>query len=397
MDGDRQCATEHHPPSTSHRPAGPGVARRAGAHGTADAPRLPHAPLQSPMLPATMRAARLHAYGQPLRIDEIAVPRPAAGQVLVRVEGAGFCHSDLHLLSGDIQTLPKIPVTLGHENAGRVAAVGAGVTRVKEGDAVAVYGGWGDGTCDYCVAGEENCCPTFQWVGLSQHDGGYADYLLVPQERYLVPLHRLAPREAAPLTDAALTPYRAIKRALPAMTSDYPALVIGTGGLGQFGIKLLRLLTGGEVIAVDVADDKLATAREVGAHHVLNSRTLGPEATMAEIQRLSPGGVAAAFDFVGAEGTLALALGSARKLGRVVQVGLAGGTAKLTALQSWQPEVNFSVSFWGNIKELREVMAMADDGRLTPIPLEFHPLEAINDVAHRLEHGQVRGRAVVTP
>lgn len=348
------------------------------------------------MLPSTMRAARIHEYGKPLTIDEVPVPRPAAGQVLVRVEGAGFCHSDLHIIAGEVKVETKLPHILGHENAGRVAALGDGVTTVKEGDAVAVYGGWGDGTCDYCVAGEENCCPTFQWVGLSQHQGGYAEYLLVPQERYLVKLSRMAPRDAAPLTDAALTPYRAIKRALAAVTSDYPVLVIGAGGLGQFGIKLLRLLTPAEVIVVDVADDKLATARELGAHHAINSRSEG-DATAKRIQELSAGGVAAAFDFVGAESTLALAAGSARKLGRVVQVGLAGGTAKLTAMQNWQPEVQFSVSWWGNIKELREVLAMADDGRLTPIPLEFHPLDAVNDVYDRLKEGKVPGRAVITP
>lgn len=349
------------------------------------------------MLPNTMRAARIHEYGKPLTIDEVPVPRPGPGQVVVRVEGAGFCHSDLHIIAGEVKVDAKLPHILGHENAGRVAAIGAGVTTVKEGDAVAVYGGWGDGTCDYCVSGEENCCPTFQWVGLSQHQGGYAEYLLVPQERYLVKLSQLAPRDAAPLTDAALTPYRAIKRALPAVTADYPVLVIGAGGLGQFGIKLLRLLSSAEVIVVDVADDKLANAKKLGAHHTINSRTDGAESTAKRIQELSHGGVAAAFDFVGAEGTLALALGSARKLARVVQVGLAGGTAHLTAMANWQPEVQFSVSWWGNIKELREVLAMADDGRLTSIPLEFHPLEAVNDVYHKLEQGKVPGRAVITP
>lgn len=341
-----------------------------------------------------MRAARLHAYGAPLQIDEVPVPRPGPDEVLVRVAGAGFCHSDLHVMSGAIPILPRMPLTLGHENAGIVAAVGAGVHTVKEGDAVAVYGGWGDGTCDYCVSGDENVCMQGAWVGLSRHDGGYAEYLLVPHQRYLVTLTRLDPRTAAPLTDAALTPYRAITRALPVITPDYPVLVIGAGGLGQFGIKLLRLLCGSEVIAVDVDTDKLVTARELGAHHTVNSREDG---ALEAIQALSHGGVAAAFDFVGSDATLALAFGATRRLGSVVHVGLAGGTAKLTALSTWQPEVSYWVSFWGSIKELREVMALADDGRLTPIAMEFAPLERINDVAHRLEQGQVRGRAVLTP
>ncbi len=346
------------------------------------------------MLPSTMRAARLHKYGEGLRLDELPVPRPAAGQVLVRVKGAGFCHSDLHVISGDIPILPRMPLTLGHENAGVVAAVGSGVRAVKEGDAVAVYGGWGDGVCDYCVSGEENICMQGQWVGLSNYDGGYAEFLLVPHERYLIKLSKLDPKMAAPLTDAALTPYRAIKRALPVLTPDYAALVIGAGGLGQFGIKLLGLLSGSEIIVADVADSKLETARELGADHTINTREPG---AAEKIRELSRGGVAATFDFVGATPTLELAFGVTRRLGRVVQVGLAGGTASLTALQNWQPEVSFSVSYWGNIKELREVLDMADDGRLTPIALEFVSLEGANDVYHRLEKGQVEGRAVLTP
>jgi propanol-preferring alcohol dehydrogenase len=145
------------------------------------------------------------------------------------------------VIDGEIRVLPRMPLTLGHENAGRIAAVGAGVQTVKDGDPVAVYGGWGCGVCDLCVAGHEQLCEKPQWAGLSDHDGGYAEYLLVPHERYLVKLHRLKPAEAAPLTDAALTPYRAIRKALPFLAADHPVLLIGVGGLGQYGLKLLRL------------------------------------------------------------------------------------------------------------------------------------------------------------
>ena len=340
-----------------------------------------------------MKAARLHAYGQPLVIEEIPRPEPGVGQVVIRVEGAGFCHSDIHIISGQIQTLPRMPLTLGHENAGTVAAVGSGVTSVKEGDRVAVYGGWGDGTCDYCVSGEENLCPTMQWVGLSQYDGGYAEYLLVPHERFLVPLHTLEPKAAAPLTDAALTPYRAITRALPFVQPNHPVLVIGCGGLGQFGIKILRLLSGTDIIAVDADAAKLATARDAGATYTIKAT----ESASAQIADLSHGGVSAAFDFVGVDATLALALGAARSHGRVVQVGLGGGTARVAPFVTTKPEVAFSVSWWGNIRELREVIALAESGRLTPIPLEYYPLDRINEAYDRLRHGQVSGRAVIVP
>ena len=342
-----------------------------------------------------MQAARLHAYGKPLVIDDVPRPTPGPGQVVIRVEGAGFCHSDLHIISGDIQILPRMPFTLGHENAGTVAGIGAGVHAVKEGDHVAVYGGWGDGFCDYCVAGEENLCPTMQWVGLSEHEGGYAEYLLVPHERYLVRLNTLEPKVAAPLTDAALTPYRAITRALPWLPRDYPTLVIGCGALGQFGVKILRLLSGTEIIATDLDDGKLKTARESGATHTINAGDADVKQKILDIARGV--GVSAAFDFVGADSTLELALASTRPAGRVVQVGLAGGTAHVTALKTVKPEVAVSVSWWGNIRELREVLALAESGRLTPIPLEFWPLEKINEVYERVKHGQVAGRAVLTP
>lgn len=344
---------------------------------------------------ATMMAARIHEYGQGLVVEEIPRPTPGPGEVLIRVDGAGFCHSDIHVLDGDIRILPKLPMVLGHENAGHVAAVGTGVTHVREGDAVAVFGGWGCGYCDYCVKGEEQLCAAPQWAGLSLHDGGYAQYLLVPHERYLVELTSLSPVEAAPLTDAALTPYRAIKKALPFIDPDYPTLVVGVGGLGQYGLKLLALLTASPIIAVDVRDDKLTQARTLGASHVLDGRDTN---VAAKILELTGGrGVCASFDFVGSDATLALSIQSTRALGKVSQIGLAGGTARLKPLESARFEVLFETTLWGTVRELREVIGLAESGRLTTIPVETAPLATINDVYARLKRGEIAGRAVITP
>jgi propanol-preferring alcohol dehydrogenase len=342
-----------------------------------------------------MRAARLHAYRQPLVIEEVPTPEPGPGEVLIRVGGAGFCHSDLHLIDGEIEILPVLPITLGHENAGVVARVGAGVRAVREGDAVLVFGGWGCGACAWCIGGDEQLCSTPEWVGLSRHDGGYAEYLLVPRERWLVPLTRLSPREAAPLADAALTPYRAVRKALPALTPDVAVMAIGLGGLGQYGVKLLRLLCASPIVAVDVDPAKLELARAYGATHTLDGRAadLGQQ-----VLELTGGlGVGAAIDFVGSDATLALAAATVRPLGRVLQVGLAGGTARLEVLKTVRFEVGFEATLWGNVKELREVVALAERGELTPIEQEYAPLEAINDVARRLRVGAVRGRVVITP
>lgn len=342
-----------------------------------------------------MKAARLHCYGQPLVIDDLPAPSPGHGEVVIQVLAAGFCHSDIHLIDGDIRMLPRLPITLGHENAGIVSAIGAGVTAVREGDAVAVFGGWGCGRCDYCVMGSEQLCEAPEPGGLSMRDGGYAEYLLVPHERHLVKLTTLAPVDAAPLTDAALTPYRAIKRALPMLDPDHHALVIGVGGLGQYGLILLRLLTGGPVIAVDVSEQKLRIARDLGAAHTIDARE--PDAA-ARIREITSGrGVSASFDFVGSDATLALAIGATRALGKVTQIGLAGGAARMKLLENARFEVQFEATLWGSIKELREVIALAESGRLTLVPTELAPLDRINDVYTRLKRGEVEGRAVITP
>jgi propanol-preferring alcohol dehydrogenase len=315
--------------------------------------------------------------------------------VLVRVEGAGFCHSDLHVIDGEIQVLPRMPLILGHENAGTVAGIGKGVTAVREGDPVAVFGGWGCGRCDYCVTGHEQLCATPQWAGLSMHDGGYAEYLLVPHEKYLVKLSRLKPADAAPLTDAALTPYRAIKKALAFLEPDYHTLLIGAGGLGQYGLKLLQLLSAAPIIVVDVSEQKLRLAHELGAAHTFNAKQPDVAAAIREVT--GGRGVNAAFDFVGTEATLALAIGATRAMGKVSQIGLAGGTAHLKVLENTPFEVEFEATLWGTIKELREVIALVESGQLTLVSTEFAPLDRINDVYARLKRGEVRGRAVITP
>jgi propanol-preferring alcohol dehydrogenase len=288
-----------------------------------------------------------------------------------------------------------MPLILGHENAGVVASVGRGVTSVREGDAVAVFGGWGCGQCDYCVTGHEQLCESPQWAGLSMHDGGYAEYLLVPHERYLVRLSTLKAAEAAPLTDAALTPYRAIKKALPFLEPDHYALVIGLGGLGQYGLKLLKLLAGCPIIVLDVNEQKLRLAHELGATHTVNG---SDHDLAAKIRDVTTGrGVSASFDFVGTDETLALAIGATRALGKVSQIGLAGGAAIMKVLENSRFEVQFEATLWGTIKELREVIALAETGQLTSIPIERAPLARINDVYARLKRGDVEGRAVITP
>lgn len=342
-----------------------------------------------------MKAARLHAYGKPLQLDEVETPVPGPGEVVVAIRGAGFCHSDIHVIDGEIPILPKMPVVLGHENAGIVSAVGAGVRSVHEGDAVAVFGGWGCGQCSLCVTGHEQLCETPAWPGLSANDGGYAEFLRVPHERYLVRLTSLKPVDAAPLTDAALTPYRAVRKALPFLEPDYHALVIGLGGLGQYGVKLLNVLSGCPLIVVDVSDRKRQLAHQMGVSHVFDGRDPHLVEHLTDITRGR--GVSAAFDFVGTNATLDLAVRATRSLGKVTQIGLAGGGARLQPLGNSRFEVLFEATLWGTLKELREVIALAESGRLGLIPMETAPLDQINEVYARVKGGDVIGRAVIVP
>ena len=190
-----------------------------------------------------------------------------------------------------------------------------------------------------------------------------------------------------------MTPYRAIKKALPLLDPDHYALVIGLGGLGQ--AKLLRMLSGCPVIVVDVSEAKLRLAQTLGASHTIN----GHDADVSEkIRDLTSGhGVNASFDFVGTDSTLALAVAATRSLGKVSQIGLAGGAARMKVLENTRFEVQFEATLWGTIKELREVIALAETGQLTSIPIELAPLEGINEVYSRLKRGEISGRAVITP
>src|SRR4051812_33012397 len=220
-----------------------------------------------------MKALRMTAWKHEPELLDVAEPEPGPGQVVVRIGGAGACHSDLHLLhdfeGGLLPWGP--PFTLGHENAGWVEAVGAGVSGLEVGQPVAVYGPWGCGRCRRCRTGMENYCEhSFELPGAGGglgFDGGMAPLMLVPDARFLVPLGDLDPVDAAPLTDAGLTPYHAVKRSLALLVPGTTAVVIGAGGLGHMAVQLLRALTPSTIIAVDQRKEALTTALEVGADH----------------------------------------------------------------------------------------------------------------------------------
>ncbi|MGV0718843.1 NAD(P)-dependent alcohol dehydrogenase [Mycolicibacterium sp. XJ662] len=348
-----------------------------------------------------MRALRLMNWKSEPELVEVPKPTPGPGQVVVRIGGAGACHSDLHLMHDfDANMMPwQLPFTLGHENAGWVDAVGDGVSTLSEGDAVAVYGAWGCGKCERCRHGIENYCenpaaaPVIGGGGGLGLDGGMAEYLLVPAARLLIPLpDGLDPATAAPLTDAGLTPYHAIRRSWPKMTPTSTVVVIGVGGLGHVALQLVKTTTAAKVIAVDNRTEALDLATQIGADHTVMS-----DATAADaIKDLTAGGGAdVLLDFVGTEATIELARAAARPLGDVTLVGIAGGSVPFSFFS--QPyEVSMQTTYWGTRRELAELLELAARGRVH-VETSTYSLDDAPRAYRDLQEGRVRGRAVVVP
>ena len=343
-----------------------------------------------------MQAVRFAGVGRPAQIEDVPKPSTGPGQILVKVGGAGVCHSDLHVMEEDLGFKP--PFTLGHENAGWIAELGSGVTGFKEGDAVAVYGPWGCGRCHACQLSMENYCENWAEIegfggGLGL-DGGMAEFMLVPSARLLVPLGNLSPTKAAPLSDAALTPYHAIKRALSQLNADSTVVVMGVGGLGHMAIQLLRVLAPMRIVAADVDDKKLQQAKALGAHDVVNNRNAA-EAAERIRQITGQRGAGAVLDCVGVQPTIDL---GAKLLGRNsvwTIVGLGGGHHDFHHGSTPYGSV-MSIPYWGSRVELMEVIAMARNGSIHAETTEF-PLEQAVAVYEKLKAGQITGRAVLTP
>jgi propanol-preferring alcohol dehydrogenase len=338
----------------------------------------------------------LQAQAQP-EFQDVPEPHARPGQVVVRVAGSGLCHTDFTVISrerGYWKDNPP-PFTLGHEIAGWVEELGAGVTKFKRGDAVAVNPSWAScGRCHMCRSGEENHClhqKAIRAPGVG-YDGGHAPYVLVPEERFLVPIGNLDPASAAPLTDAGITTYSAIKPALPEIWPGSTAVVIGIGGLGLYAVQFLRQLTGARVVAVDSSEKRLNLACELGADDVISSGSGAAD----QIRELS-GGVGATFviDCVGVNATLATAVAALSWRGRLAMVGAGGGSIPFDFFKV-PPGAQLATSLNGGSVALMEVVELAALGRLK-ILLDRYPLSAAKQAYDDFTHGRLVGRAVLMP
>jgi propanol-preferring alcohol dehydrogenase len=346
-----------------------------------------------------MRAFQLTRWRGGAELREVSDPEPGPGEVLVRVGGSGACHTDLQLMDEvePGQLSYELPFTLGHENAGWIEATGAGVSGLEPGQPVAVYGAWGCGRCYRCQQGAENYCERREELrgtsgGLGR-DGGMARLMVVPAARYLVALGGLDPADAAPLTDAALTPYHAIKRSLDLLVPGSHAVVIGAGGgLGHMAVQILGALSPARIIAVDQRTTGLAMARDLGADAALQTG----EQTAEELRELTKGrGAELVVDLVGSDATMSLAAAASRPLGHVTVVGLGGGVLVFSFV-GLPHEAALATTFWGTLPELAEVIALAERGAIRPLVQRF-PLDRAAEAYDALRAGTLEGRAVIVP
>ncbi|MFF4833399.1 NAD(P)-dependent alcohol dehydrogenase [Streptomyces sp. NPDC001315] len=345
-----------------------------------------------------MKAMRLTAWGGEPALCEVERPIPREAEVLVRVEAAGLCHSDLHVVDAAAGELPyRAPFTLGHEVAGHVAALGPDADGPAVGERVALYGPWGCGGCARCAVGRDNYCDRrgdLDWhgVGLGR-DGGMAEYVLVPSARQLVPIGDLSAAQAAPLCDAGLTSYHTVAGMRHALGEGTTAVVIGVGGLGHLAVQILRATTPSRVFAVDVREEALALAEQSGAH----GGTLMRSDTARVLKARTGGlGVDAVLDFVGTTATLELATEVLRSGGELALVGSGGGQLTVRKPGFLPPGLRVSLPFWGTRPELTEVIALARSGALH-VETEQFPLSVAREAFGRLRGGQVRGRPVLVP
>jgi alcohol dehydrogenase, propanol-preferring len=343
-----------------------------------------------------MKALRLTEWESDPVLTSIPVPEPHGLEVLVEVAAAGLCRTDLHIMSSPPGAFPyTLPFTLGHESAGRVAALGPDADGLRVGDPVVVYSRWGCGTCWQCTHGRDNACvrtphgPHGGGLGL---DGGLAQYLVVPSARYLVPAPGLDPVMAAPLADAALTSYHAVKLSLAQLHAESSAVVIGAGGLGHMAVQILKAITPARIVVVDLRAAALEMARAAGADVTLSADGLTAEDVRAETD---PDGASVVLDFVGNDKTLALAAASVAQGGDLTFVGRGGGELRIApGLVPYETTVRMPT--WGTVEELAEVVALAATGSIHT-EAEVYGLDDAVNAYGKLRQGQVLGRAVVVP
>jgi propanol-preferring alcohol dehydrogenase len=347
----------------------------------------------------TMRAFRLTQWQQPPEIVEIKIPEPAAGEVRIKVAGNGLCQSDLHMpeLPAAMEQFMgwQMPFTLGHEVGGWIDKCGKGVEGYAEGQPVALVSTRSCGACLECDAGFDNACEMNQRGRGYGMNGGIADYVLIESTRPIIPLGKLDPKLAGPLTDAGTTSYHAVQRVMDKLTKGRTALVIGAGGLGGFAVQYIKILTEARLIVADIAEDKLERAKEMGADEVLDA---GMEDLAGEVMKLTEGrGCDAVLDFVGSDATVATSIAALAKLATYAVVGAANGKLEMPIMGAIAGKNATIISFIGGTDaDTRAAVTLGDQGLLRN-DVEFFDLADSQKAFDRLAAGKMVGRGIIVP
>jgi propanol-preferring alcohol dehydrogenase len=358
-----------------------------------------------------MKVMRIVEWGKPLELRQTEIPQLSERSVLVKVQASGVCHTDVHIIGGsyDLGEGRKLsmadrgislPITPGHEIAGTVERLGSDVrtedSEIKEGVPVVVYPWIGCGACRKCLTGLENICEARpRTLGIFV-DGGYAEYVLVPDVRYLIPLGDIDPMHGAPLACSGLTALSAVKKSR--VTSKELIVLLGAGGLGTTAIQLVKKTTGAKVVVVDVDDAKLKLAKSLGADWGINSGGLANKDVVTQIKEANGGLPAdAAIDFVGMPSTASLGFEALGRGGRMVLVGLFGGEGKFALPFFPLRAVEVLGNFTGTIRDLADMVKLVRQGVVKPVVSETYPLDDANVVLEKLVAGKIVGRAALAP
>jgi NAD+-dependent secondary alcohol dehydrogenase Adh1 len=341
-----------------------------------------------------MKAVRLHEYHKRPSVDEVPEPKVSGPlDVLVRIGAAGLCRTDLHVYEGQWEHIhhPKLPFTLGHENAGWVEEVGSAVVNVAPGDTVILHPLVTCGQCRACRAGNDMHCANGIFPGIDGTDGGMAEYLLTGARNCVKLDPSLQPADIAALADAGLTAYHAVAKAVPLLYPGTNALVQGAGGLGHIGVQTLKALTAATIVVVDRNQAALDLVAGMGADHTVLAD--GGEAD--QVKELTGGGADVVFDFIGEQGAEHLGWDLTRVGGSHYIIGY-GGTVQVPTIDIISTERNIVGNLVGTYNDLAELMVLAAQGKVQ-LHTSTYPLDAVNEAMDDLDAGRLRGRGILVP
>jgi alcohol dehydrogenase, propanol-preferring len=351
-----------------------------------------------------MKAARIVNVNEPLQVQDVQTPKPKDSQILVKVQSVGVCHSDVHVWEGYYEGISgqqlkttdrgvKYPLTPGHEIAGIVDSLGEQVEGFSKYEKVLVYPWVGEGMCPACKIGQENLCDKPRSLGIYR-DGGYAEYVLVPNYKYLVKIGDDMDTDiSAPLACAGLTAYGAIKNAN--LKPDDNVVIVGTGGLGLMAIQLAKAVTGARIIAMDIDDKKLEVAKKEGADIIVNSKKEDPVKAIMELTGKL--GADAVIDFVNATKTVETDMQFLRRRAKLLLVGLFGGELKLSLVTMPTRAYKIIGSYTGSLEDLVELVSLAKRGVIKQVVSKRFKLNQAGEALQMLKDGKIVGRGVINP